>query len=75
MKENEYITLDTKDQETEVELLQVNDLIKVYPGGGVPIDGVVLFGKGLVNESMLTGESRPIQKEIGSKVFGGTTLL
>jgi P-type E1-E2 ATPase len=38
----------------------VNDLIKVYPGGQVPIDGVVLFGKGLVNESMLTGESRPI---------------
>lgn len=59
-KENEYITLDAKDQEIEVELLQVNDLIKVYPGGGIPIDGVVLFGKGIVNESMLTGESRPI---------------
>jgi len=52
----------------------VNDLIKVYPGGGVPIDGVVVYGKGICNEAMLTGESRPIAKEIGSKVFGGSSL-
>lgn len=53
----------------------MNDLIKVYPGGGVPIDGLVVFGKGICNEAMLTGEARPIIKEIGSKVFGGSTLL
>ena len=41
----------------------------------MPIDGVVLFGKGIINEAMLTGESRPISKDIGSKVYGGTTLL
>lgn len=60
------MNLNSEDKEVEVELLQVNDLVKVYPGGGVPVDGVVIFGKGIVNESMLTGESRPIPKEIGS---------
>jgi Cu+-exporting ATPase len=75
LKENEYVTLETADEEISVDLLQVNDLIKIYPGGGVPIDGVVLFGKGIVDEAMLTGEARPITKDIGSKVFGGTTLL
>jgi len=55
-----------------VELLEVNDLIKVYPGNSVPIDGVVIFGKAIVDESMLTGEAHPVAKEIGSNVFGGT---
>ena len=41
----------------------------------MPIDGVVIFGKGIVNEAMLTGESKPITKEIGSLVYGGTMLL
>ena len=67
--------MNSKDSEIEVDLLQVNDLIKVYPGGGLPIDGVVVFGKGYCNESMLTGESKPMCKEIGSKVYGGSTLV
>ena len=50
-------------------------MIKIYPGGGVPIDGVVVYGKGFCNESMLTGESKPICKEIGTKVFGGAVLI
>lgn len=49
--------------------------MKVYPGGTIPIDGIIVFGKGICNESMLTGESRPINKEIGSKVYGGSILL
>jgi len=40
----------------------------------VPVDGIVTKGTGLVNESMLTGEERPITKEEGSKVYGGTIL-
>ena len=75
LKANEQITLDSKDSEIEVDLLQINDLIKVYPGGGVPIDGIVVYGRGICNESMLTGESKPIHKEISSKVLGGSTLL
>lgn len=41
----------------------------------MPVDGIVLFGKGICNESMLTGESRPIIKEIGCKVYGGSILI
>lgn len=41
----------------------------------MPIDGVVVYGKGFCNESMLTGEARPINKEIGTKVFGGAVLI
>ena len=71
---NEPTNLDCADKEIEVELVQVNDYIKVYPGQGVPVDGIVILGKGLCNESMLTGESRPVQKEPGSKLFGGSVL-
>jgi Cu+-exporting ATPase len=49
--------------------------VKVYPGQGVPVDGVVIFGKGLCNEAMLTGESRPVPKEIGALMFGGSILI
>ena len=44
-------------------------------GQTIPIDGVIIKGNGLVNESMLTGEAKPVNKEVSSKVFGGTMLL
>lgn len=72
---SELISLDAKDREIEVELVQVNDLCKIYPGQGVPVDGIVVFGKGICNEAMLTGESKPVQKDIGSKMFGGSILI
>ena len=61
--------------ETDVDLLAVGDFVKVQNGSIVPIDGTVVLGTGLVNESMLTGESRPQHKEVGSKVYGGTLLF
>jgi P-type Cu+ transporter len=75
LKSGAAISLDVKDREIEVELVQVNDLVKVYPGQGMPVDGVVVFGRGICNEAMLTGESRPVAKEIGSNVYGGSILL
>ena len=72
---NELISLDAKDREIEVELVQVNDLVKIYPGQGIPVDGIVVFGKGICNEAMLTGESRPVQKDIGAKMIGGSILI
>jgi len=47
----------------------------VLPGDAVPTDGVVLLGRGSCNEAMLTGESQPVQKEIGQPLFGGSVLL
>jgi Cu+-exporting ATPase len=55
-----------------VEDLQVNDIVQVRPGEKIPVDGVVLTGQSSVDESMLTGESMPVAKEIGQKVFAAT---
>ncbi|XP_057845686.1 probable copper-transporting ATPase HMA5 [Cryptomeria japonica] len=54
------------------DLIQRNDIIKVIPGDKIPTDGLVIWGKSHVNESMLTGEPRPVTKRIGDKVFRGT---
>lgn len=52
--------------------VKVGDLLRVVPGANVPVDGVVVEGRSSVEESMLTGESIPIEKGVGSKVTGGT---
>ncbi|QAY94512.1 copper-translocating P-type ATPase [Methylovirgula ligni] len=48
------------------------DVLLVRPGDRVPLDGEVTDGSSLVDESMLTGESRPVNKAVGAEVFGGT---
>jgi len=59
-KEQSKISLGCNFKETPVELLEVNDFVIVQPGGAIPTDGLVVFGRGCCNESMLTGEARPI---------------
>ncbi|KAF5735774.1 copper-transporting ATPase HMA5 isoform X2 [Tripterygium wilfordii] len=60
--------------ETEIstKLIQRNDIIKIVPGATIPVDGIVITGQSYVNESMITGESRPIEKKPDDKVIGGT---
>ena len=60
--------------DTDVDMLVVGDIIKVVNGQTIPIDGRVVKGTGLANESMLTGESKPVKKDFDNKVFGGTML-
>jgi Cu+-exporting ATPase len=55
-----------------VEELTVGDLILVRPGESIPVDGVVVEGRSAVDESMLTGESLPVNKQVGSEVIGAT---
>ncbi len=55
-----------------VEDLQVDDIVQVRPGEKIPADGIVLSGQSSVDESMLTGESLPVTKEPGQKVFAAT---
>ena len=61
-------------QEEEVATNEVNvgELIKILPGERIPLDGVIVEGNSSANESFLTGESLPVVKEPGSKVFAAT---
>ena len=63
-----------KDKESEiaVEEVQIGDILLVKPGGRIPVDGIIMSGQSTVDESMLTGESMPVAKEIGQKVFAAT---
>ena len=58
--------------EVALEEVRVGDTVVVRPGGNIPLDGRVKQGTSSVDESMLTGESIPVEKQIGSRVTGGT---
>jgi Cu+-exporting ATPase len=58
--------------EIPVEEVEVGDLVVVRPGEKIPVDGVVKEGYSTVDESMLTGESVPVDKKVGDEVIGGT---
>jgi Cu+-exporting ATPase len=60
------------DEDVPVERLRVGDLVRVRPGEKVPVDGVVVEGATTLDESMLTGESLPVEKVAGDTVIGAT---
>jgi len=59
-------------EDVPIEELEAGDRVLVKPGEKVPIDGEVVEGESAVNEAMLTGESKPVEKQAGSKVIGGS---
>jgi Cu+-exporting ATPase len=63
---------DGGEQDIPLELVQVGDVVRVRPGEHVPVDGVVLEGRSSVDESMISGEPLPVEKEPGRSVVGGT---
>lgn len=62
----------TNEEEIDSRLIQKNDVIKIIPGAKVASDGFVIWGQSHVNESMITGEARPVGKRKGDQVIGGT---
>jgi Cu+-exporting ATPase len=63
---------DGTDEEVPLDQVQVGDRLWVRPGEAVPVDGSVAEGASSVDESMVTGESMPIEKTVAAKVIGGT---
>ena len=61
-------------EEVEVDDVDEADILLVKTGAKVPVDGTVLSGEGYINEASITGESLPVDKEKGSKVYAGTIL-
>ncbi|HWF61408.1 MAG TPA: heavy metal translocating P-type ATPase [Nitrospira sp.] len=63
---------DAREEDIPLEQVQVGDRLRVRPGEKIPVDGVVLEGSSAVDESMVTGESIPVEKQPGHKVVGAT---
>ncbi|NHV60995.1 MAG: cadmium-translocating P-type ATPase [Candidatus Verstraetearchaeota archaeon] len=63
---------DGREQEVSTDDVVVSDLVIVKPGESIPVDGVIVSGRATVDESMVTGESIPLEKKEGDSVIGGT---
>ncbi len=61
-----------KEIEIPIDELIIGDIVIVKPGGKIPADGIIVSGNSAIDESMITGESIPVEKFEGSKVIGGT---
>lgn len=72
MPSSAHLIRDGKTEEVEVSLLKKDDVVMVKPGEKVPVDGIVIEGSSHLDESMLTGESKPVKKEKNDKVIGGS---
>ncbi|MBZ9790970.1 cadmium-translocating P-type ATPase [Rhizobium sp. 3T7] len=66
------IKADGTDEDVLLESISVGDRLRVRPGEKVPVDGHLVEGRSSLDESMITGESMPVGKDVGSNVIGGT---
>jgi len=69
------ILVEGKEIKTDTSQLAINDIVVVKPGEIIPVDGIIVSGNTNVDESMITGESMPVEKQVGQAVIGGTINL
>ncbi|WP_213155566.1 copper-translocating P-type ATPase [Neochlamydia sp. AcF65] len=69
---NAHVMKNGQEQETPLEQLQEGDILKVKPGEKIPVDGFIIEGTSFIDESMLTGESLAVEKQVKDQVTGGT---
>jgi Cu2+-exporting ATPase len=72
MPSEAHLLRDGETVDVKVDQLEKDNRVQVRPGEKIPVDGDVLYGESHVNESMVTGESRPVRKAKDDKVIGGT---
>lgn len=66
------ILVDGEEKEISIEQLKENDIMLVKPGEKIPTDGIIIEGQSAIDESMATGESMPVKKQIGDEAIGAT---
>ena len=66
------IRADDQDEQIPLDQVRVADRLRIRPGDSVPVDGVVTEGHSAIDESMVTGESMPVEKQVGAQLIGGT---
>ncbi|MDO9231173.1 MAG: heavy metal translocating P-type ATPase [bacterium] len=72
LKQARVIDAKNKEEMIEIDSVKIGDILLVKPSEKIPLDGEIISGVSSVDESMLTGESLPVEKKIGEKVYGAT---
>jgi len=67
-----HVLVKNQEQEIAIANVKVGDIIIVRPGEKIPVDGIIIDGESAIDESMITGESMPVDKKVGDKVIGST---
>ncbi len=66
------VLIDGQEQEVSIDKIQVGNLLRVKPGDKIPVDGIIVEGEGIIDESMITGEPIPVTRIEGEPVSSGT---
>ena len=72
---NAWVLKNGVEIEMPLEALHVNDIVVVNTGEVIPVDGVIIKGMALIDQHALTGESQPVEKNVGDQVFAATTVM
>lgn len=70
----EVVQADGTVEKVDVDEVEIGDIVLVKTGGAIPVDGIVVSGKGYANEAAVTGESKEVAKIVGEEVYSGTIL-